>query len=124
MLSSEADRLSRRTGLPIAVEGEEALDTLPAPTRLAVLRIIQEALTNAAKYASGATGASVRLQDDPTSGELVLTITDDGCGFDPTAAGTGIGLSSMRERAQAMGGSLSVESAPGRGATIHARLPA
>jgi len=105
------------------VEEADALDTLPAPMRLAILRITQEALTNAAKYARDATAACVAIRCEVATGALLLTISDDGCGFDVDAAGAGVGLSSMRERAQAMGGSLTVESAPGKGTTIKAHLP-
>ena len=99
------------------------MDTLPAPQRLAALRITQEALTNTAKYAKEATGATVNLQRDEASQSVLLTITDDGCGFDSGKAGAGLGLSSMRERAESLGGKLSIESAAGAGTRVRAALP-
>lgn len=119
---AEVERLSRRINLPLRVEGAEILDSLPAGTRLVVIRITQEALTNAAKYAKEATGATIRLERE---GRWVkLTITDDGVGFDPATVGSGVGMSSMRERAEGIGGTLTIDSAPGKGVTLAARLPA
>ena len=123
VLGAEADRFSRRTGLPITLVGAEILDTLPAPQRLAALRIIQEAITNAAKYAVGATGASVVLSHNEPQQKVLLTVSDDGCGFESNKAGAGLGVSSMRERAESLGGSLTMESAPERGTRVTAALP-
>jgi len=123
ILAAETDRLSRRTGLPIRLEGADALDTMPAPVRLAVMRIMQEALTNAAKYARDATQAVVHIHPTPTSDAIVLSVSDDGCGFNMLNGGTGIGFTSMRERAEIMGGSLHIESAVGTGTKIQAVIP-
>jgi signal transduction histidine kinase len=123
VLTAEVDRLSRRTGLPITISGAEEMDMLPAPQRLAALRIIQEALTNTAKYATEATGATVTLRRDEAARRVLLTISDDGCGFDNGKAGAGLGLSSMRERAESLGGELIIESAAGSGTRVAAHLP-
>ncbi|MBC8102626.1 MAG: hypothetical protein H7Z41_08570 [Cytophagales bacterium] len=123
VLAAEADRLSRRTGLPITVEGAAALDLLPAPQRLAALRITQEALTNTAKYAREATGATVTLRQEDAARAVVLTISDDGVGFEVTSGGAGVGLASMRERAEGVGGTFAIKSAPGQGTVITACLP-
>lgn len=120
-LAAEAERLSRRTGLPITTEGAELLSGLPEPLRLTVLRVAQEGLTNAAKYATGATQAQVHLTRDTKT--LTMALTDDGPGFDVGTLGAGIGLSTMRERAESQGGELLVESAPGKGVKILLRLP-
>lgn len=127
ILSREAARFGQRTGLPVSVEGAGALDNLPEPARVAALRITQEALTNAAKYAH-ATRAVVRVERQ--NGSLSLVIEDDGQGFDPAQTvphgdghRPGIGLTGMRERAESLGGRLDVSAAPGRGVTICARLP-
>jgi signal transduction histidine kinase len=129
VLSREAARFGQRTGLPVSVEGADALDNLPEPARVAALRITQEALTNAAKYAD-ATRVIVRVERQGRW--LCLVIEDDGRGFDPAEASShsgdghrpGIGLTGMRERAESLGGRLEVSSAPGRGVTLCARLPA
>jgi signal transduction histidine kinase len=122
-LEREAARLGQRTGLPVFVEGADALNDLPEPARVAALRITQEALTNAAKYAR-AEHASVSVRRD--GNRICLTVRDDGQGFDPTGAAPtrpGIGLTGMRERAESLGGTLEVSAAPGAGVTVCARLP-
>ena len=85
-----------------------------------LLRVVQEALTNSRRHA-GATNVRVGLR---TGGDqMVAEISDDGSGFDPEAP-PGVGLRSMRERARTMGGTLEVESEPGRGTRVLIRVPA
>jgi signal transduction histidine kinase len=87
-------------------------------------RILQEALTNVARHAQ-ARVVSVVLKHESIGFELV--IQDDGVGFDPTAAvseASGLGLHGMRERVALLGGSVQIESRPGHGTTIRARIPA
>jgi signal transduction histidine kinase len=119
---SEIDRLARRTGLPMTITGADMLDHLPASSRLATLRIVQEALTNAAKHAHGATRVETSLQRE--GAWVHLTVADDGAGCTPDGAGAGVGLASMRERAEGAGGSFEFHSMPGLGTTLTARLPA
>ncbi|HEX6864637.1 MAG TPA: ATP-binding protein, partial [Thermoanaerobaculia bacterium] len=85
-----------------------------------LFRIAQEGLSNIARHARPAS-VQVRLEAD--SPDLRLSIHDDGQGFDPAAATAGMGLRSMRERLAALGGDLDVESAPGQGTTLSARVP-
>ena len=120
-LTSEVERLSRRTGLPITVTGTELLQGLDDPLRLVVLRIVQEGLTNAAKHAIGATRALVDLTRD--GNQLRLTLEDDGPGFDLGNEGSGVGLASMRERARGLNGDLQIESVVGKGTRIVLHLP-
>ncbi|MCX6022225.1 MAG: GAF domain-containing sensor histidine kinase, partial [Chloroflexi bacterium] len=91
---------------------------------LQLLRIIQEALSNIRKH-SGAAHATVELQEQ--EGWVVAAVTGDGAGFDPHAgdrtAYPRFGLSTMRERAEAVGGTWSIESAPGRGARVTVHIP-
>jgi PAS domain S-box-containing protein len=84
-----------------------------------VLRVIQEALTNARRH-SGARNVWVSLQVEGS--ELVAEVSDDGRGFRPDTA-SGVGLSSMSERAAAIGGNLEIESAVGQGTRVHLRVP-
>jgi signal transduction histidine kinase len=94
-----------------------------APERAAeVFRIAQEALTNALRH-SDAAHIAVRLSEP--NGRLLLTVEDDGVGFEPESAvrSRRLGLTSMEERAGALGGRLSVESRPGAGATIGLEVP-
>lgn len=91
---------------------------------LQLLRIIQEALANVRKHAE-ATRASVHLRECDSL--IEVTVEDDGTGFDREAPGRShsprFGLSTMRERAEAVGGSLAIESAPGTGTRVIARIP-
>jgi signal transduction histidine kinase len=85
------------------------------------VRIAGEALHNCVKHA-GASAAAVCL--DVQGGALVLTVTDDGCGFDPAGERVGgHGQQTMRERALLCGGTLHVHSAPGRGTSVVVRVP-
>jgi len=88
---------------------------------VALFRIAQEALNNTAKHASA---SKVTLGLEEAGGELVLSVADDGKGFDPAAAPRGRwGMTTMRERAEAAGGRLSVDSSPGSGTTVRATVP-
>ena len=95
---------------------------LPSGVSLALFRVLQEALQNAVKH-SHAQDFKVELRGAP--GEIYLTVTDAGTGFDPVEAmgSRGLGLISMRERLQLANGSMSIASAPGQGTIIRARVP-
>ncbi|MET9063105.1 MULTISPECIES: GAF domain-containing sensor histidine kinase [Streptomyces] len=96
---------------------------LPAAQEEALLRVAQEALHNALRH-SGAAQVDVTLHKRGTA--TVLRVTDDGGGFEPAAtrrAGRHLGLVSMRDRAGGVGGTLTVESAPGKGTTIEMEAP-
>jgi signal transduction histidine kinase len=83
-----------------------------------VFRIAQEALENALRHAQA---KHLDLRLDARDGRLLLTVTDDGVGFDPAAPAVRsrrLGLTSMEERAEALGGTLQVESRPGVGTTV------
>ena len=113
----------RRGGLPVRFQSAYGGERLPAHVELALYRIAQEALTNAAKHA-GATQAEVWLVREP--GAVTLSVRDNGQGFaaeDAPAARSGMGLFSMRERAELAGGALTIRSAPGEGTLVEARVP-
>jgi signal transduction histidine kinase len=93
---------------------------LPKTVSVSVYRIAQEALTNVVRHA-GARRACVRIRAE--GGELVLEVTDDGTGT-PSPRDGGVGLASMRERAEELGGRLEVAGTPGAGTCVTARLPA
>ncbi|MEV3914268.1 GAF domain-containing sensor histidine kinase [Streptomyces canus] len=96
---------------------------LPAAQEEAMLRVAQEALHNALRH-SGA--AHVDVTVDRRGGGAVLRVTDDGSGFEPQSirrAGRHLGLVSMRDRTSGVGGTLTVESAPGKGTTIEMEVP-
>ena len=98
-----------------------AAPEVPLAVEEALYRIAQEALHNTVKHARA---RRVELRLVASEREIVLEVRDDGVGFDPGQAFPGhLGLKSMRERAEHLGGSLVVESAPGRGACLCARIP-
>jgi NarL family two-component system sensor histidine kinase LiaS len=118
-LREQATEWSHRNGIEvnITVEGDEELSP---EIRETLFRIAQEALANVARHSS-ASCAEVILEYG--TGAVTLIVKDDGCGFDTSAQHGGLGLHSMRERAEALGGSFAIESAPGRGARIEVTLP-
>jgi signal transduction histidine kinase len=94
---------------------------VPLSTKEALYRVAQEALHNVAKHARA---QAVELVLEATVGELVLRVSDDGKGFDPRASFPGhLGLRSMSERVSAVGGSLEIDSTPGKGTQISVHVP-
>ena len=86
-----------------------------------IYRIVQEALSNAIRHGRAKT---IRIRLSTTAIGCLLDITDDGCGIDPQAApGNGLGLRSMNYRAQAIGGTLSIERVPGGGTRVRLSCP-
>jgi signal transduction histidine kinase len=111
-----------RDRLGIAVEADlEPIELDPA-AEPAVLRVVQEALANAVKHAQPS--RVVLRAHDAGSGRTVLSVSDDGAGFDPAEAAErhGMGLDLMRERAAELGGELRIESTPGEGTTVQITL--
>ena len=107
-------------GLRVDVVAEEPLPALSAAVEVAAYRIVQEALTNVARHAD-AGAARVRLAAE--DGALVVEVVDDGRG-PPAVPRPGVGLASMRERAEELGGGCAVGPGPdGRGTLVRARLP-
>jgi signal transduction histidine kinase len=103
----------------ISLHAPSQLPPLPAAVEVAAYRIIQEALTNVARHAD-ASQCDVRLSlDDAT---LAISVRDDGRGL-PTSYRSGVGMQSIRERTEELGGRLSIDSTPGRGTTITVRFP-
>jgi signal transduction histidine kinase len=100
------------------VLGEEP--ELPLGAKEAIYRVAREALHNVTKHAAA---GRVELRLMPEAGGLVLEVCDDGRGFDPGAAFPGhLGLRSMRERIERLGGRFEIDSAAGRGTRVRAYL--
>jgi signal transduction histidine kinase len=122
----ELTALSRRTGISTSLERDGSFDALTASQRIALLRVLQEALSNVRQH-SGAAEVAVSLRDDDDG--LCMEIRDDGHGFDPGAVQpdadgqSGIGVVGMRERLRLLGGRLELESGPGMPTVVRALLP-
>jgi signal transduction histidine kinase len=120
-----ARKFSRRTGIAVAVHADER-SVQPAPqVQIALFRIAQEALNNIAKHA-GARHAEIALDEE--NGDCVMSVRDDGIGFDvgentSDRAKAGIGMVTMRERSQAVGGRFEVQALPGHGTRLTVRVP-
>ena len=109
------------SAMPVAID-TRGLARLPAPVEAALYFCCVEAVQNAAKH-SGADTVSVRVDED--SHRWQLTVTDDGTGFDQThtAAASGVGLANMRDRLDAVGGTVEVVSLERTGTTVTAVVP-
>ena len=120
ILREYATEWAQRSGIELsfAIEGES---NLPLEIRESLFRIAQEALANVARH-SYANSVALSLEQGINS--VTMVVKDNGRGFDPNVSHTGVGLASMRERAERLGGSLSVESTPGQGTKIVVNLPA
>lgn len=125
-LRGYAEGQSVRTGVAIDVESNFDAENLLPETAIAAFRIVQEAVHNALRHGD-ARHITVSVRRD--SSRLFLSIRDDGRGFDVaealqrSATGRHLGLSGMRERVEAIGGRLELDSAPGQGAEIRASVP-
>jgi signal transduction histidine kinase len=123
-LHSYADKYSNSWPIEVTFSAEGLKKRLPANVELVLYRIVQEALTNVAKH-SGARSVEVRLRR--RRNVVTVTVADDGRGFDmrdvTRTEGSGLGLFGMRERLALVGGTVEIQSVPGRGTTIIARVP-
>ena len=114
---------NRQTGIAVDLRvGADEAFTLPPVVEVQLIGIIQEALANVRKHA-GARSVVISVERDPTFARVA--IHDDGRGFDPgeEAAATSFGIETMRERAEAVGGKLTLSSTPGEGARVEVELP-
>jgi signal transduction histidine kinase len=116
------DDIIRSSGVHLAWEVEELPEVgeLKPSTVFALQRIVLEAITNALKH-SGA--HRLRLSARAINGEVEVRIEDDGCGFDPTHAAAGLGLSNMRARARRIGARFDIDAHPGAGTVVRLAMP-
>jgi signal transduction histidine kinase len=122
-LKQYADEYSRQYPVEVQFEALEIESTrLPAEIETALFRIMQESLTNVALHAAA---SRVDILLNRRNGCLVMTIEDNGIGFNPgvLANENRLGLFGMRERVEMLGGSLIIESSPGKGTTISVEVP-
>lgn len=124
-LQDYVDQFEERYQIPTSVRADDAADQLSPLAALQLFRLIQEALTNVRKHA-GARQASVTLTANEPD-QLSVVIDDDGLGFTPGRRRNGtarpLGLTSMRERVEALGGTFQVKSQPGSGTQVTALIP-
>lgn len=121
-----AGKVAERTDLKIRVDifGEEK--PITETVKIAVFRIVQEALNNVIKHAE-ATGVFIQLSYEPN--HIHVTVRDDGKGFDPDVvrkrqtSRPSLGLAGMNERAGLLGGTVAIEAGPGQGTLVDARIP-
>ena len=123
-LEDYARRFESSTGIAVEVKGANLGRRLPPEKKIALFRIVQEALTNCARHAQARTVA-IELDYDPEN--LLLSVTDDGIGIDLADLSRkkpGLGLLSMQERAEAIGCCWRIESLPGKGTRISVNVGA
>jgi signal transduction histidine kinase len=118
-LEWQAREVSRRNGLLVQVVDHDFDDDLPEELKTCIYRIVQEALNNCTAHAH-ASRVWVSLEEDLEF--RILTIEDNGVGFDPSR-NRGMGLLGMHERVARLGGTLAIDSAPGKGTRIRGKIP-
>jgi len=118
-LEWQGREVSRRSEMEVTVESENVSGDLPDEYKICIYRLVQEALNNAVRHAR-ARNAKVRVVQNQN--RIAIGVADDGRGFQPEHA-RGLGILGMEERIKRLGGTLTVDSAPGRGAAIKAELP-
>ncbi len=123
LVTAYVERWQGETGVEVALEAPVSPEVAPG-AELQLLRLVQEALANVRKHAK-ATRVEVALHQ--TERGLVLSVLDDGVGFDPLAPSRSgfprFGLATMRERAESIGAKLTLDASPGRGTRLTVELP-
>ena len=121
-LERVVQRWSEENGVDASVTATGTVAPLPADVDVTLLRVTQEALANVARHARA---EQVRLTLSYMNDVVVLDVQDNGVGLDGAApsAGSGFGLTAMRERIEQLGGTLFVESEPGEGTTLVVEIP-
>ncbi len=121
-----AERHLKPLGIAVRCEFAGLEHRFPPEVETALFRVVQEAVTNIAKHAEAET---VLIQCTAAEGQVTIEIEDDGKGFEPQTltpsreAGTGLGLTGMRERVELLGGTVEIESAPEQGTRIVLSVP-
>jgi signal transduction histidine kinase len=110
-----------KSGVDASLQVEGDIDVLPEDVNITLYRCVQEALTNVSRHA-GAHRVHIRVARNG-AGAVELSLSDDGSGARTPWTSEGVGLIGMRERVEALGGSMEVSTEPRRGFTVSARLP-
>jgi two-component system sensor histidine kinase UhpB len=120
-VDTQLKRFAGRSGVHVVLDAQGEFESLGEDEQTAIYRIVQEALNNIGRHA-GAKKVEVQLAKGGYG--TVLSVRDDGAGFDPRhPPNGGLGLEGMAERARVAGGELDVRSSPGVGTTLTVRLP-
>ena len=122
-LDWQAREVSKRSGLQVIVDGPDAAERFPPRVEIAFFRIVQEAVNNVVKHAAA---RQVTISLDRTPEEYVLAVLDDGVGIDLSDEQhirSGLGIATMRERSQSVGGAFQLRRLPGRGTLLTVRVP-
>ena len=119
LIRRQAEEFSDRFGIRVECDLDDASPVSPH-IAVEVMRVVGEALNNVRKHAASRR-VLVRMEQQARS--IMLSIRDDGVGFDPAQCTDGFGRQSMHERAELIGGRLSIASTPGRGTTVRLRVP-
>ncbi|WP_344219812.1 sensor histidine kinase [Kribbella sancticallisti] len=124
VLRRQAERFAAETGVDVQVSldlPDDEVAALPQGQQVVLLRAAQESLANVRKHA-GATRVLITL--GMSADGVAIEISDDGSGFEPLAAAAGFGLAAMRGRVEESGGTVQVDTAPGRGTRVQVLIPA
>jgi signal transduction histidine kinase len=121
MLKRTVDDFGQRSGIKVTFSVGAGIPTaLPPRQQIEVLRVVQEALTNVRKHADATV---VRVRADTHGRDLIVSVADNGRGFDPNAPGEGLGLQGMEERSRLLGGTFRISSEPQGGTTVELTVP-
>jgi signal transduction histidine kinase len=118
-LEWQSFQISKATGMRIDVSAEGFPEASPDEHKTCIFRIVQEALNNVCRHAKA---KSVQIHVNASETGIVVMVQDDGKGFEPDRT-RGLGLIGMQERVEGLGGSLIIDSGPGKGTTIGASVP-
>ena len=111
---------SKRAGVPVDLQIDGPLDSLSENVSTCVYRVVQEALTNCARHANA---HNIRIALHGKTDLISLAIQDDGVGFDPSSAPSGIGIIGIEERVRELGGDLKITSERKRGTLFLVEIP-
>jgi signal transduction histidine kinase len=112
--------VNRRYGVDVVLNVQRDLESLPERHRTCVYRVVQEALTNCVRHARA---ASANVDVTGNANHLIVTVSDDGVGFEPSRPREGLGLRGLDERVKELGGTMRIAGSAGQGTTLTIDIP-